>query len=338
MSQESSRGMKRRFDGFDRNQEIVPLSQVFDGDSSKDQIVSDGQLITSFLQPISPPMQHGYSSLQTSSKTSLPSFAESRASRRLPLPSPIKSSSYPSRPPFAPSPETEHYTSYQSSGHANRDNFGLQAMRSDHVGLNAIYPGSPTKSEEIDQNSDRTTSELVNTVREKQRLQHRIQFLESQVKDLQNNIEALQKHAAAKDSQYTQIIRHSTELESRGAADSKLWKADREVWSQERQGLDRMIVALRSQLEATHSASSGDTGILLGQAEDKIEDDDYNDSYSSSVLEVSASAKPGSSGGTRVVLKLDEFERDCDQLAQYATKLVDLSQQIRHRGQGCMVK
>ena len=107
---------------------------------------------------------------------------------------------------------------------------------------------SRTQVMDLDEQVRASRLEIAKLVKDRQRLKAKIDVLEAEVDELQNNMEVSQQHTAAKDAQYSQIVDLSTKLQGQGAADAQHRKAQQEQWIRDKQNMERVIKTLEAEI------------------------------------------------------------------------------------------
>ena len=87
-------------------------------------------------------------------------------------------------------------------------------------------------------------AEINNLAEERIKLQERIEFLETQVEELQQSRDDVHKQSVAKGGQYMKIMAMSSKLQAQGASDFKKWKFEKDAWQQEKAQLLSKVAEL----------------------------------------------------------------------------------------------
>ena len=126
--------------------------------------------------------------------------------------------------------------------------FIIQNLQRENARLMSETSSSRTQVMDLDEQVRASRLEIAKLVKDRQRLKAKIDVLEAEVDELQNNMEVSQQHTAAKDAQYSQIVDLSTKLQGQGAADAQHRKAQQEQWIRDKQNMERVIKTLEAEI------------------------------------------------------------------------------------------
>jgi chromosome segregation ATPase len=170
--------------------------------------------------------------------------------RTLPSPTSISYSASASGPPAAYSPSMNrsvHNAHLQDLQHQiSTKTLALQTLQREHDQLLGAFSRSQIRCSTLDKKSQVSDHEINLLTEEKIRLQAQVETLEMQVEELVNAKDEVQKQTAADAAQWRQIVAMSSQLQAQGAEETKRYKADRESWERDRDGLQRRITELES--------------------------------------------------------------------------------------------
>jgi len=122
----------------------------------------------------------------------------------------------------------------------------LQTLQREHDQLLGAFSRSQIRCSTLDKKSRVSDHEINSLTEEKIRLQTQVETLETQVEELLNAKDEVQKQTTADAAQWRQIVAMSSQLQAQGAEEAKRYKADRESWERDRDGLQRRITELES--------------------------------------------------------------------------------------------
>ena len=172
------------------------------------------------------------------------------SSRTLPSPSalhyPPSASVLP--PNYSPSiNQSVHNAHLQDLQHQiSTKTLALQTLQREHDQLLAAFSRSQIRCSTLDRKSQVSDHEINSLTEEKIRLQAQVEALESQVEDLIQSKDESQKQSAADAAQWRQIMAMASQLQAKGSEELRRYKADRESWERDRDGLQRRILELES--------------------------------------------------------------------------------------------
>ena len=189
--------------------------------------------------------------------------SSSRADRMLPLPSPITSthSNFASLPAFhtvwGPDRSGSESLAIQTSASQSalqRTEVAVD-IKEEPSGITTVTPGfgpgfgylqSGSDSDQATERRSTPTASL--SADELQRLKAKMMNLQVQVEDFRQQLSLVHQNAVTKDAQYARIIEQSTRREMQNLDESRRWRADREIWLEERRLLRETISHLNSKL------------------------------------------------------------------------------------------
>jgi chromosome segregation ATPase len=170
--------------------------------------------------------------------------------RTLPSPSSINCPVSASVLPAAYSPsmnQSVHNAHLQDLQHQiSTKTLALQTLQREHDQLLGAFSRSQIRCSTLDKKSQVSDHEINSLTEEKIRLQAQVETLETQVEELLNAKDEVQKQTTADAAQWRQIVAMSSQLQAQGAEEAKRYKADRESWERDRDGLQRRITELES--------------------------------------------------------------------------------------------
>jgi len=144
----------------------------------------------------------------------------------------------------------------------------LQTLQREHDQLLAAFSRSQIRCATLDKKSQVSDHEINSLAEEKIRLQAQVETLESQVEDLIKAKDQVHKQTTADSAQWRQIVAMSSQLQAKGAEETKRYKSDRESWERDRDGLQRRISDLESgKLTLVDSSRSGDSYISISSGD-----------------------------------------------------------------------
>jgi hypothetical protein len=143
----------------------------------------------------------------------------------------------------------------------------LQTLQREHDQLLAAFSRSQIRCNTLDKKSQVSDHEINTLTEEKIRLQQQVETLESQVEDLSQARDDVQRQSSADGAQYRQIMAMSSKLQMKSAEEAKAFKAAKDAWNQEREELEQRLVELESRPDDSMSgdkakdrAASAETG------------------------------------------------------------------------------
>lgn len=148
-------------------------------------------------------------------------------------------------------PPSSH--SHSSASQAHLDNLqhqvstkalALTTLQREHDQLLAAFSRSQIRCSTLDKKSQVSDHEINTLTEEKIRLQQQVDALETQVEELSQARDNVQRQSTADGAQWRQIMAMSSQLQMKSADDAKRHKAAKEAWDQEREGLERRIQQL----------------------------------------------------------------------------------------------
>jgi chromosome segregation ATPase len=122
----------------------------------------------------------------------------------------------------------------------------LQTLQREHDQLLGAFSRSQIRCSTLDKKSQVSDHEINSLTEEKIRLQAQVETLETQVEELLNAKDEVQRQTTAETAQWRQIVAMSSRLQAQSAEETKRYKADRESWERDRDGLQRRITELES--------------------------------------------------------------------------------------------
>lgn len=188
--------------------------------------------------------------------------------RTLPSPSSINYPAAASGLPAAYSPsinQSVHNAHLQDLQHQiSTKTLALQTLQREHDQLLGAFSRSQIRCSTLDKKSQVSDHEINSLTEEKIRLQAQVETLETQVEELLNAKDEVQKQTTADAAQWRQIVAMSSQLQAQGAEEAKRYKADRESWERDRDGLQRRITELESgSLTLVDTNRSADSAVSI---------------------------------------------------------------------------
>ena len=168
--------------------------------------------------------------------------------------SPANPRAYKLPPIFPPSPKPAP-PGELAYDHGTKDPT-IQTLQRENANLASAFSSAQIRIANFDEEVRASKQELAKLVKDRQRLEAEIEVLEMEIVELQNSMKVSQRHAAAKDAQYSQIVELSTKLQVRGTTDAQQCKAEREQWAHERQVTARVIMTLESEVQNLRARST----------------------------------------------------------------------------------
>jgi predicted nucleic acid-binding Zn-ribbon protein len=160
-----------------------------------------------------------------------------------------------------PSPPNHHYAPTQYETHPqsaqtshlqdlqhqiSTKTLALQTLQREHDQLLAAFSRSQIRCSTLDKKSQVSDHEINSLTEEKIRLQQQVEALESQVEDLSQARDSVQKQSSADGAQWRQIMAMSSQLQVKGAEDARRHKAEKEAWDRQRDLLEERIKDLET--------------------------------------------------------------------------------------------
>lgn len=124
----------------------------------------------------------------------------------------------------------------------------IQTLQHDNASLISAYSTAQTRVADLEEEVRVSRLEIAKLVKERQRLEAKVDLLEAEIEELQNTMEVSQQHTAAKDAQYSHIVELSTKLQTQGVAEAQQRRTERERWAHDKQNMERTITMLRSEV------------------------------------------------------------------------------------------
>ena len=148
-----------------------------------------------------------------------------------------------------------HTTHLQDLQHQiSTKTLALQTLQREHDQLLAAFSRSQIRCSTLDKKSQVSDHEINNLSEEKIRLQQQVETLESQIEDLAQTRESVQKQSSAEAEQWRQIMARSSQLQIRSAEEARSHKQEQEQWQEERQ---RLLKRLRALEESRRGSGEG---------------------------------------------------------------------------------
>lgn len=168
-----------------------------------------------------------------------------RSSRTLPSP---PNAQYPT-PGFsgssqfsAASVQAAHTSHLQDLQHQiSTKTLALQTLQREHDQLLAAFSRSQIRCNTLDKKSQVSDHEINILSEEKIRLQQQVESLEANVDELVKSRDEVHQQSSADGAQWRQIMAMSSQLQIKGAEDTRKHKADREAWEEDRAALQERI-------------------------------------------------------------------------------------------------
>ena len=187
------------------------------------------------------------------------SFHASSSKMRLPIPLPTTSTAF-ALPPIGPSsqePASHPPHSANSSKGIGTEYSTVQTLQRENTDLASAYAQAQTYIADLDTRLQSSRAENGKLVKERHRLTGKIELLEIQLEEQEQNIQQTQQHTAVKDAQYARIMELSTRLQKQGLADSQSLNAEQHEWSSEKRSLQSIIDSLKHEVENLRKAYPG---------------------------------------------------------------------------------
>ena len=127
------------------------------------------------------------------------------------------------------------------------DDLALQDLRRDYEELGASYAQAMTRIADLDQRALESNTEVNALIKQRKSLQAKIEVLESEIEELQLNIEEAHRQGLAKDAQYSQIIDTSSKLQNQAMIETQQHTLEKDRWTRESDDMQRTICDLRSE-------------------------------------------------------------------------------------------
>ena len=124
----------------------------------------------------------------------------------------------------------------------------IQNLQRENARLMSETSSARTQAMDLDEQVRASKLEISKLVKDRQRLKAKIDVLEAEVDELQNNMEVSQQHAAAKDAQYSKIVDLSTRLQGQGTVDAQHRKIQQDQWIRDKQSLEKIIKTLETEI------------------------------------------------------------------------------------------
>ena len=128
-------------------------------------------------------------------------------------------------------------------------------LHSENANLITAYSSAQIRIAELDEELRLSRMDFMKLVKERQRLEAKVDLLEAEVDELQKNMDIAQQHTAAKDTQYSQILELSTKLQTQEVAETQQRRTERERWLQDKQHMERSIIMLNSEITQLRTSS-----------------------------------------------------------------------------------
>ena len=177
----------------------------------------------------------------------------SSSKRRLPTPSSTSSTTF-ALPPMAlppPRPSSQFGNPHHKVG---IDNLTIQTLQRENADLTSAYAQAQIYIADLNSKVQASHAENGKLATERKRLMGKIEFLEAQLEELEQSIQQSEAHTAAKDAQYSRIVELSTRLQSQGAGESRVRKAERHEWSSEQKSMQSVIDSLKNEVKDLRKA------------------------------------------------------------------------------------
>jgi len=129
----------------------------------------------------------------------------------------------------------------------------IQTMQRDNTSLVSAYSAAQNRIAHLDEELRAAKLEIAKLAKERQKLNAKIDLLEAEIDELQNSIDLSQQDNAAKDNQYSQILKLATKLETHGVANAQHRKTEQQQWTHYRQDRETLIAMLMSEVKDLRS-------------------------------------------------------------------------------------
>ena len=224
--------------------------------------------------PVSGSAQSPRASSSSSVFGSVQSPLQSQPSSRT-LPSPpgnpyprTGSSDYPQYSPVAT--QAAHDTHLQDLQHQiSTKSLALQTLQREHDQLLAAFSRSQIRCTALDKKSQVSDHEINTLTEDKIRLQQQVESLDAQVQDLMRSRDDLHQQSSADGAQWRQIVAMSSQLQLKGADDTRRFRLERETWERERASLRKQVEELETGKE-NRPETTGVSGSTTPVANDSI--------------------------------------------------------------------
>lgn len=122
----------------------------------------------------------------------------------------------------------------------------LQTLQREHDQLLAAFSRSQIRCSALEKKSQVSDHEINALAEEKIRLQQQLERIETQVENLTQSRDEAQRQSAADSAQWRQIMAMSSQLQAKGAEETRQYKQDREMWEKDREDLLQRLRQLES--------------------------------------------------------------------------------------------
>lgn len=198
------------------------------------------------------------------------SFHASSSKMRLPTPLPVSPATFVLPPMALSSPRPASYTPHSGSVPHNigTDYLNMQTLQRENMDLASAYAQAEIYIADLDTKLQASHAENGKLAKERQRLAGKVELLEAQLEELEQSIQQIQEHTAAKDAQYLRIVEFSTRLQTQ---ESQARKAEQQEWSSEKRSMQSVIDSLKNEvkgLRKTYASYAKSTKVTTSRFDD----------------------------------------------------------------------
>lgn len=122
----------------------------------------------------------------------------------------------------------------------------LQTLQREHDQLLAAFSRSQIRCNTLDKKSQVSDHEINSLTEEKIQLQQQLETLGSQVDELSQARDNVQRQSTADGAQWRQIMAMSSQLQIKSAEEARIHKAAQDAWDAEREDMERRIKDLQA--------------------------------------------------------------------------------------------
>ena len=287
----------------------------------------EGQTSKSVGQLRSPTAEIGISSDIIGTRVDAMFHPSSSTPRLLTL-SPTSSATFTLPPIALSSPRPVSYASHSDNlpQKFRTDNLATQTLQHENADLISAYVQAQSCIAELNTKVQASYAENERLAKDRQRLKGQVELLEAHLEEMEQSMQEVQKHTAAKDAQYSRIMELSTRLQSQGAA-------ERHEWSCEKKSMQNVIDALNNETNGLRKVYAKSTNLRPSTVDDcrngiGIDPDAAPESSSRGLLaEMQALRRTNARMGD----VLAGIRADSSQLVDFVSKLGRIEQNIQSR-------
>lgn len=235
-------------------------------------------------------------------------------------------------------PKSASFTSHSDMSQAETwaDDPTLQSLQRENTDLDSAYSQAQARIAELDAALQASSVEVAKLFKERQGLKAKVEILEAEVEELQNNTEQSQQHTFAKDAQYSQILEFSTRLQNQAMSDSQQRKLDYEKWEHERQAMLQTITNLRAEVR-TQRKSYGNVPQMQLQRAEGITTGPNATHGSSTSNDLEAEVQILREANTVMQNTLNKVRQEHSQLSDYIEKLEGIGRNVQRHLQASQI-